>query len=250
MKTDPLPEPDKGFRALMQSYLTTQRQLAHGQYMAGETVSRIRYEYNFQSRRTRRDLFFVQAGEAESAIRRIGELDPAEDHLIFVLVDRPGLIMSYMALGCSYLAPPSFLMGHQLDEVTDPGPDLPEGVVTLASELSLIRSIEGVAPPFPEDLEDDRLRHYVASYQGQPAAYVRAARLSPQVSWASHLYTANDHRGNGLATALMSQLMADCARAGDRVVLLLASEKAHQLYRRLGFQDLLPVLNFVLPTAR
>lgn len=242
-------KPSMAFQSLIQSYHFTHWQRANGQYLAGSPISRIRYEYEFHGAQLRRDLFFVSGGEANVSGQMIREMIPAQDHLIFVLADRPGLVTAYMALDFSYLAPPSYLMAYQLEAAPTVDPNSTEGVVAMVTDIASIKTIGGADLPFPEDLTDTRLRHYIAAYRGQSAAYVRAARIEHDSLWVSHLFTAYDYRRKGLATALMSQLMIDAATSGERFLVLLASEAAHQLYRRLGFQDLLPVLNFVTPAA-
>ncbi len=74
----------------------------------------------------------------------------------------------------------------------------------------------------------------------------RVARLEAGVSWVSHVYTAPAVRGKGLASSVMTHVLAQQKEAGDEFSLLMATPEAHNLYRRLGYIDLAPVLNFVI----
>ena len=109
-----------------------------------------------------------------------------------------------------------------------------------------LNTIDGADLTLAEDVYDPSLVFYYALVDQRPVAMARVGRKKPGAGWVSHVYTAPDYRGRRLASALMSRVLAEQVVAGDRLSLLLATENAHAIYRRLGYLDVAPVLNFVI----
>jgi predicted acetyltransferase len=65
-----------------------------------------------------------------------------------------------------------------------------------------------------------------------------------QPSYVSRVYTAEAHRGQGLARALMTRLLADNRARGARWSVLTASQMGEPLYARLGYRALGTILIF------
>lgn len=235
------------FSGLINSYFMTKRQQAIGRRVdLGQGIRGIHYEYEWQGERLASDYFFVWRVEPKTAASVIQAYGPAANHQLFVVADQLGLHREYLRLGWSALTPLNYLMVRGLDKLpVEPNGHLVTEASTPGSAL-LLNVIEGNDLILAEDLTDQKLRHYYASSEGIPAAMARLARLGRGMGWVSHVYTAPEYRGRGLARALMCKVLADQNQAGDILSLLLATELAHGLYRQLGYLDLAPVVNFRL----
>lgn len=239
------------YEALISSYLLTGRQRQMGQRLELGPITCIHFDYEWEGQRRSADNFFIWGAPAGEVASIIAEYGPAEDHLLFVVVNRPDLVNEYMLAGYSALSPGNYLMAHSL--VAIPQRPLPlEHSIHLAStagETMLLNVIEGAEFVLMEDVLDPNLQYYYCMGGSQPVALARNGRIGPQLSWISHVYTKPGSRGHGLASILMSQILNDCRDRGDRFSLLLATEPAFGLYQRLGYEDLAPVLNFHLPSG-
>lgn len=237
------------FEALISSYLMTRRQRQMGQRLELGPITCIHYDYEWEDQQRSADNFFIWGVPPREVAAIIAEYQPAGAHQLFVVSDRHGLAHEYMLAGFSALTPGNYLMAHPLDEI--PQNLIPsEHSIHLAStagETMFFNVIDGANLVLMEDVLDPNLHFYYCLWESQPAAMARNGRIGPDLSWVSHVYTKPESRGKGLATSLMSRIMRDRRAAGDRFSLLLATEPAHLLYQRLGYQDLAPVLNFHLP---
>lgn len=212
-------------------------------------ITCIHYEYEWEGQRRTADNFFIWGVPPKEVEAIIAEYHPTGDNQLFVVSDSPGLVNEYMFAGFSALTPGNFLMINSLDEI--PQSLIPADhsihLASTAGETMLLNVLEGADLVPMEDVLDPNLQFYYCLRGSQPVAMARNGRIGPDLSWISHVYTKPECRGQGLATILMSRIMSDCRVTGDRFSMLLATEPAHRLYRRLGYQDLAPVLNFQLP---
>ncbi len=234
------------YESLTRSYLLSKWQRKIGFLRHSGPLIHVRYEYMREGQAHRTDNFFAYQAPPDDVIAAVNACHPSADHQLFVIADQPGLVMAYMASGCSAHTPGHYLMAHPLT-------DIPTGLAreetrraTSAEEAQSLNEIEGADLVLAEDIVDPDLDYYYCLEEGRPAALARNARMRPGYSWVSHVYTEPRRRGRGLATALMLHIMANCRQDGDHFSLLLATEQAHGLYQRLGYQDLAPVINFTL----
>jgi GNAT superfamily N-acetyltransferase len=209
-------------------------------------VNCVHYDYIWENETRQADNFFVLAAEPEVVVETIRAYNPAEDHQIYVVADRPGLPVAYMSLGCSAMTGINSLMSRGLEELPTPSQSVRLFQPTTPGEAMFLNAIDGADLTLAEDVADPKLDFYYTVDGQQPVAMARVARRKPGIGWVSHIYTAPDYRGRGVATAMMIQVLAEQGRTGDRLSLLLATENAHSIYRKLGYLDLAPVLNFVL----
>jgi GNAT superfamily N-acetyltransferase len=236
------------FEALISSYLLTGRQRQMGQRLELGPITCIHYDYEWEDQRRSADNFFIWGVPPKEVAAIITEYHPTGNNQLFVVMDRAGLANEYLSAGFSALTPGNYLMAHSLDIV----PEFPLPAVhsihlaSTAGETMYLNVIDGANLVLMEDVMDPNLQFYYCLQGSQPVALARNGRIGPNLSWISHVYTKPECRGQGLATSLMSRIMSDCQAAGDRFSLLLATEPAHGLYQRLGYQDLAPVLNFRL----
>lgn len=214
-------------------------------------ITCIHYDYEWEGLRRSAENFFIWGVPPSEVAAILAEYGPAEDHELFVVMDRPGLANEYMIAGFSALTPGNYLMAHSLDAIPKKPLPLKHSIhlASTAGETLFLNVIEGADFVLMDDVLDPNLQFYYCLRGSQPVAMARNGRIGPALSWISHVYTRPDFRGQGLAFVLMSQIMTDCRDAGDRSSLLLATEPAHSLYQRLGYQDLAPVLNFHMTAA-
>jgi ribosomal protein S18 acetylase RimI-like enzyme len=229
---------------LVGSYLLTRRQRRGGgrESLGGVTVVR----YAAGQGRLAADHFFVHDLAPREAVALIRANQLAENHQIHVLATAPDLALAYMAAGCSFRAPAHLLMARELDE--PPGGVAPtDGVLRAWPEnLALLNGVRGAEPVPDEEVADPDLRFYLALVNDLPVGLVRAGRLPDGVGWVSHLYTDPAYRRRGVGSRLMVRLLQDGRAAGERLSVLLATEMAHGLYRRLGYRVVAPVLDFAV----
>lgn len=228
------------------SYLLTKHQQRIGRRFMLEAVSCVHYEYDWEGEQQVVDNFFVFGAEPEKVVESIRAYGPASKHQLYVVAHRPGLAVSYMSLGCSAMTGPNMLMARGFEAIPAPDPAVPIYQAQTPGETMFLNTIDGADLTMAEDVADPRLAHYYANAGDRPVSMARVARLHPGAGWVSHIYTAPDYRRRGLATAVMARVLADQDQAGDRLSLLLATENAHSLYRKMGYLNLAPVLNFVL----
>lgn len=237
------------FEALISSYFLTSRQRQMGQRLELGPITCIHYEYNWEGQQRTADNFFIWKVPPKEVAAIIAEYHPTGDNQLFVVSDRPNLANEYMFAGFSALTPGNYLMDHSLDEI--PQNLIPADhsihLASTAGETMFLNVLEGAELVPMEDVLNPNLQFYYCLRGSQPVAMARNGRIGSDLSWISHVYTKPECRGQGLASILMSRIMSDCRAAGDRSSMLLATEPAHRLYQRLGYQDLAPVLNFHLP---
>lgn len=82
---------------------------------------------------------------------------------------------------------------------------------------------------------DAEIRLYETSVEGINVGWVRSVKAGPD-AWVSALNVREEHRRQGLGTALMAALLHDDARLGRRTSVLLASHTGALLYPRLGYE--------------
>lgn len=228
------------------SYYLTRHQREIGQRFTLGNIECVHYEYSYQDRQIQADNFFVMGGDPEAVVNTIRSYKPADVHQIYVLADRPGLAVHYLSLDCQVMSPVGTLMVRDLENL--PATEIPLELFEPRSpgDALYLNTIDGVDLTLAEDLVDQRFKFFCAFDGNKPASMARLARRAPGSAWVSHVYTAPASRGKGFASALMSEVLAEQKRAGDSLSFLLATPEAHNLYRRLGYQDVATVLNFIL----
>ncbi|NTU79101.1 MAG: GNAT family N-acetyltransferase [Chloroflexales bacterium] len=189
--------------------------------------------------------FFAYGSNPAAALAAVAASRPPQRHYLTVLEDRPGL-RETIERGGFRLDDTEALMA--LDLAAAPLP-LPEW------EVSVLRSVEaaewhnandpqGIRWALPANLADPRMAHYAIVRDGRLLARGRNFHLDAGHSYVSRVYTAEAHRGRGLARALMTRLLADDRARGARWSVLTASRMGEPLYARLGYRALGTILIF------
>lgn len=138
------------------------------------------------------------------------------------------------------------LMACDLAACSVPATDEAVVLVQSAGKAAAINADDpqGIAWIVPDNLADPRMAHYAILSEGLPVARGRTIRLDAAHSYVSRVYTAETHRGQGLARALMVRILADDRDQGIRWSVLTASGMGERLYRWLGYQALGTILIF------
>ena len=90
----------------------------------------------------------------------------------------------------------------------------------------------------PEDLDrqiDGAWRVVGAYVDGAQVGFARAISDGVSLAYLADVYVLTEHRGRGVAQALVARMIDEGPGAGFRW--LLHTEDAHDLYRRFGFSD-------------
>jgi GNAT superfamily N-acetyltransferase len=228
------------------SYFLTKRQRQIGRRLSLGDVICVHYDYILEGESRQADNFFIWGAEPEVVVETIRAYGPAGDHQIYVVADRPGLPVAYMGLGCSAMTGVNSLMARGLEELPTPNKTVRIRQAMTPGECMVLNAIDGADLTLAEDVIDPALEFYYTGHGERPVTMARVARKKPGIGWVSHVYTAPDYRRRGLATDMMIRVLAKQRQAGDRLSLLLATEDAHSMYRKVGYLDLAPVLNFVI----
>lgn len=132
------------------------------------------------------------------------------------------------------------LMVCRLDKVAvTPGP-FPVVRVKTPTQAEAVRNAAGGRQILPQDLGVDTadLRLY-AAYDGPEAVgWVRSIRGDESATWVSNMHVQPDYRRRGIASSLMTTMLADDKRFGAEWSVLLASNAGAQLYPTLGYKQI------------
>jgi GNAT superfamily N-acetyltransferase len=183
--------------------------------------------------------FFVLTCDPAEVLAAVAASRPLARHYLTVLEDRPGLREAYERGGYR-LDDSEILMACDLAAAPVQVPDTDVTVVRTDEEATWHNANDPQCTPWimPEDLADPRMAHYAIVREGRLLSRGRNLRLDAHHSYVSRVYTAEAHRGQGLARALMARLLADDLARGTRWSILTASRMGEPLYTRLGYRPL------------
>jgi GNAT superfamily N-acetyltransferase len=189
--------------------------------------------------------FFVRASDPSSALAAVAAAAPPAEHYLTVLEDRPGLREQY-GRGGYVLHGSETLMACDLTTASLPTPKQPVAVIRTVAEATWqnANDPQGISWVVPDNLADPRMAHYAIVRDGRTVCRGRTIQLDATHSYVSRVYTAEEYRGHGLATALMLQLLIDDDARGVRWSVLTATSAGEGLYARLGYRSLGRILIF------
>jgi ribosomal protein S18 acetylase RimI-like enzyme len=190
--------------------------------------------------------FFARACAPAEAIAAVTAARTLAEHYITALDDRPGLVAAYADGGYRLIHSEALMLCDlAASEPEEPGHEA--RLVRDAAEAERLNASDsqGITWILPENLADDRMRHYVVSVDGKLAARGRNLRLDAARGYVSRVYTAEAYRRRGLARALMRRLLADEQERGARWSVLTASGMGQGLYAELGYRALATIHIFV-----
>lgn len=183
--------------------------------------------------------FFIHACDPAEALAAVTASRPLARHYLTVLEDRPGLREAYERGGYR-LDDSEILMACDL--TATPVPVLDRDVTVVRTDEEAVwhnaNDPQGTQWIMPDNLADPCMAHYAIVREGQLLSRGRNLWLDARHSYVSRVYTAEAHRGQGVARALMGRLLADDIARGARWSVLTASRMGEPLYVRLGYRPL------------
>ena len=229
---------------LAHTHLLTERQRSQGTIGAVGPLLCVHSEATRDGELVAVDRFFAADCSPAAALLAMRNYGPQRDHLLFVVDAPPERQAAFLRAGFR-LVEIQWLMACSLAEwqpvEAKMGPGVEVRRATGAGDAVGLSAIDGLEPIPIDELNDPALSHYYVAVDTVPTTYGRNAHYDETIAWVSHIFTAPQHRGQGHATALMHQLLADSAKAGVEQSLLLSTNMAHSLYARLGYCDIAPV---------
>ncbi|MEW6402296.1 MAG: GNAT family N-acetyltransferase [Chloroflexota bacterium] len=96
-------------------------------------------------------------------------------------------------------------------------------------------SREGETIP-AETLGDPYIRNYYAEADGQAVGWAQLVTIYPGAGYVNQLFTLSGYRNRRIGSALIERLHTECDQLGLGHVVLVSSEMAMGLYRRLGYR--------------
>jgi GNAT superfamily N-acetyltransferase len=90
-----------------------------------------------------------------------------------------------------------------------------------------------------QTLWDEHIHSFYAKVDGEAVGWVQLVTLYPGVGYINQLYVLEKYRRQKLGTALVQAAHAQAVELGLKQMVLIPSDMALQLYRRLGYRPLL-----------
>lgn len=123
--------------------------------------------------------------------------------------------------------------------------DVPVKRVETADEAGWFNAAKGAETVSEAKLLDPSINFYYIKSDDYIVARGRSILVDGRFVVIDDVFTHPDYRRRGLATALMVQILADAQHAGAHQSVLAASQTGRQLYQKLGYQDVAPLLIFI-----
>jgi GNAT superfamily N-acetyltransferase len=99
-----------------------------------------------------------------------------------------------------------------------------------------LRREEEIIPA--ETLGDPHIRNFYAEMDGQAVGWAQLVTIYPGTGYVNQLFTLSGYRNRRIGSALMERIHAACDQLGLGHIVLISSEMAIGLYRRLGYRPL------------
>ena len=90
-----------------------------------------------------------------------------------------------------------------------------------------------------ETLRDQHIHSFYAKVDGEAVGWVQLVTVYPGVGYINQLYVLEEFRRQKLGTALVQRAHAQATELGLKHMVLIPSDKAIHLYRRVGYRPLL-----------
>lgn len=189
--------------------------------------------------------FFASSCDPAEALAAVAASRPPPRHYLTVLEDRPGL-REAIERGGFRLDDTETLMALDLPATSLPAPTWEVSLVRTAEEAEWHNANDPQDTRWAllDNLADPRMAHYAVVRDGRLLVRGRNFHVDAEHSYVSRVFTAETHRGQGLARALMARLVTDDRARGARWSVLTASQMGEPLYQRLGYQALGSILIF------
>jgi GNAT superfamily N-acetyltransferase len=87
-------------------------------------------------------------------------------------------------------------------------------------------------------LGDPHIQNFYAEMDGQAVGWAQLVTIYPDTGYINQLFTLSSFRGRRVGTALVERIHMECHQRGIEQIVLVSSEIALGLYRRLGYRPL------------
>ena len=188
--------------------------------------------------------FGLPAGES---IARAQALSAGAPHWIepFGAID-DGELQRYVEQGYHSLGE-WFVMRHRMDERPSAGA-IPVELVTDAETEAMLAALQNAREDVghrirPGQYLDPRFVQCWISVDGVAAAIGQAV-IVQDCAYVCEMVTFPDYRRRGYAGAIFQELLRHAYARGAREAILVSTPMAHELYRSLGFVDVVPIRVF------
>jgi GNAT superfamily N-acetyltransferase len=140
-----------------------------------------------------------------------------------------------------------FVMRHRMDERPAAGA-VPVELVTDAETEAMLAALQNVREDVghrvrPGQYADPRFIQCWISVEGAVAAIGQTV-IVQDCAYVCEMVTFPDYRRRGFAGALFQELLGHAYDRGAREAILVSTPMAHELYRSLGFTDVVPIRVF------
>lgn len=130
------------------------------------------------------------------------------------------------------------------------GLDLPKKVQTIPSNVFKATTIQQAETAnhnltaegeriHVQTLRDKHIHSFYVQHEGETAGWLQLVMIYPKTAYINQLYVLSTFRNKKLGTALVQRAQAHAIELGMQHMVAVPSDKAMQLYRRLGYHPLL-----------
>ncbi|NJC96964.1 MAG: hypothetical protein C3F07_11500 [Anaerolineales bacterium] len=130
------------------------------------------------------------------------------------------------------------------------GLDLPAKATTIPSNVCKATTIQQAETAnhnlttegeriYVQTLRDKHIHSFYVTHEGEAVGWLQLVNVYPKVGYINQLYVLKNYRNRKYGTALVQRAHAHAIELGLRRMVLIPSDQAMPLYRRLGYQPLL-----------
>lgn len=92
---------------------------------------------------------------------------------------------------------------------------------------------------YVQTLRDKHIHSFYVEHEGEAVGWLQLVNVCPKVGYINQLYVLKDYRHRKYGTALVQRAHAQAIELGVKHMVLIPSDQAMHLYRRLGYKPLL-----------
>jgi ribosomal protein S18 acetylase RimI-like enzyme len=92
---------------------------------------------------------------------------------------------------------------------------------------------------YVQTLRDKSIQSFFVEHEGEAVGWIQLVNIYPNVGYINQLYVLEDYRNRKYGTTLVQRVHAQAAELGLKRMVVIPSDQAMHLYRRLGYTPLL-----------
>lgn len=130
------------------------------------------------------------------------------------------------------------------------GLDLPPKAITIPSNVYKATTIQQAETAnhnlttegeriYVQTLRDKHIHSFYVEHEGEAVGWLQLVNVYPKVGYINQLYVLKNYRQRKYGTALVQRAHAQAIELGLKRMVLIPSDQAMHLYRRLGYKPLL-----------